>query len=76
MRRRNRYIVKSAIILIAAIIGMVYIVNLDTSFRKVVLDRMDTAKINTILISKSPDYTDQLVKDKNEIQSTSMLLLK
>ncbi|MHB0864618.1 DUF5301 domain-containing protein [Paenibacillus sp. SEL3] len=69
MRRRNRYIVKSAIILIAAIIGMVYIVNLDTSFRKVVLDRMDTAKINTILISKSPDYTDQLVKDKNEIQS-------
>ncbi|MGG4215671.1 DUF5301 domain-containing protein [Paenibacillus sp. FSL L8-0638] len=69
MRRRNRCIVKSAIILIAAIIGMVYIVNLDTSFRKVVLDRMDTAKINTILISKSPDYTDQLVKDKNEIQS-------
>lgn len=48
---------------------MIYIVNLDTSFRKVILDRMDTAKINTILISKSPDYTDQLVKDKNEIQS-------
>ncbi|MDY8024457.1 DUF5301 domain-containing protein [Paenibacillus polymyxa] len=69
MRRRNRYILKSAIILIAAIIGMMYIVNLDTTFRKVVLDRMDTARINTILISKSPDYTDQLVKDKNDIQS-------
>lgn len=68
MTKRNSYIFKSVIILIAAIIGIIYIVKLDTSFKNVVMDRMNTSKITSILISRSPDYTDKIVKDKHEIR--------
>ncbi|MGM1020279.1 MAG: DUF5301 domain-containing protein [Bacillota bacterium] len=69
MTKRNNYIFKSAILLIAAIIGIIYIVKLDTSFKDVVMDHMNTSRITSIFISRSPDYTDKIVRDKHEIQN-------
>lgn len=67
MNRRHKYIVVLRIALVIAIIAYFYIPRMKTSVENVLFDHIDKNEINEIRISKSPDYQDFIVKDKEVI---------